>query len=71
MADRKSLQTYVTPEAHEGWHQWCAAEGVSFSALIEVVGTTLAGEAYNPVSGSLQAFIAEARSVDAARRSRS
>lgn len=70
MADRKSLQTYVTAQAHQGWHEWCANEGVSFSALLEAVGACLAANDDHPVSESLQGFCVEARQIDASRRRR-
>ena len=38
MADsRKAIHAYLTPEAHDRWHDFAAEEGVSVSGLLEAI----------------------------------
>jgi hypothetical protein len=34
---RKAIHAFLTPEAHEAWHDFAAENGVSVSALIEAM----------------------------------
>ncbi len=34
---RKAIHAFLTPEAHEAWHEFAAENGVSVSALIEAI----------------------------------
>jgi len=36
--DRKALHAYVSDDAHETWHQVAADQGVSVSAVLQVLG---------------------------------
>lgn len=62
--NRKALHAYVTDEAHDAWHDFAATNGVSVSALLEVMAFGLAVDA-EPVD-----LVTEARRVDAERRRR-
>jgi len=64
------LQTYVTPEAHRGWHEWCATQGVTFSALLEAIGNELGANPDAPISEPIRTLIGDARRVDTERRRR-
>lgn len=67
--ERRALHAFVTPEVHEGWHTFAADNGVTVSALLEVIGGTLS-EA-QPMKGlTVTKLVLECRQIDAARRRR-
>jgi hypothetical protein len=72
-ASRKALHAYVTDNAHEQWHGFAAEQGVSVSAILEALAPALRTDTADIGSDSLEleAIIAQARRIDAARRRRS
>jgi len=62
---RKALHAYVSDEAHEQWHAFAAEQGVSVSAILEVLGAELeaSGDRYHQL-------VVAARRIDARRRRR-
>jgi hypothetical protein len=72
MATRKAIHAYLSPEAHDAWHDFAAEHGVSVSGLLEAIAnewaTRLAqGEPALPDEDRL---VRSARRVDAERRRR-
>ncbi len=70
---RKALHAYVSDTAHDRWHDFCAEQGISVSALLETMAPALDIESEQseaPKRERLQALIDEARKIDAARRRR-
>lgn len=71
-SSRRAIHAFVSPEAHEHWHDFAAEEGVSVSALIEA----FAPELGDPERGKslmhdrLSFVVLAARKIDAARRRR-
>jgi len=69
---RRAIHAFVSPEAHEQWHDFAAEEGVSVSALIEAFAPELGdperGKA--AVHERLNFVVVAARKIDAARRRR-
>lgn len=71
-ASRRAIHAFVSPEAHEKWHDFAAEEGVSVSALIEAFAPELsdADRGQEPMLDRLGLVITTARKIDAARRRR-
>lgn len=69
---RQQLHGYISSQAREGWYQFAAAHGVNVTALLEVIGLTLAehvgGEGKLPTW--LRPVVTEARAVASSRSSR-
>ncbi len=61
--DRKAIHAAVSSGCHDAWHDFAAEEGVSVSALLEVMGEDLA-------SVTTDQLVGQARRVDAERRRR-
>ncbi len=68
MADRKQLNMKVHPDSHERLMAFCAANGVTLTALLEALSMFLAGVDRPP--RWLADVLAEARRIDAERRRR-
>ena len=73
MADsRKAIHAYLSPEAHDQWHDFAAENGVSVSGLLEAIG--LAWKDQVNGNGDLPPEIEDlakrARRIDASRRRR-
>ncbi len=74
--ERRALNVRLTPESVKGWEDFCAREGVTLTAILEVVGRSLAeGSAVtdDPAYRQSEAFariIAEARRLTAESRRR-
>jgi hypothetical protein len=73
MADpRKAIHAYLTPDAHDRWHDFAAEEGVSVSGLLEAIAQDwkeqLDAGAETPAG--LDDMARVARKIDAARRRR-
>jgi hypothetical protein len=73
MADaRKAIHAYLTPEAHDRWHDFAAEQGVSVSGLLEAIARDwkeqLDGGA--DVPSEVEQLAKTARRIDAARRRR-
>jgi hypothetical protein len=72
MATRKAIHAYLSPQAHDAWHDFAAEHGVSVSGLLEAIATQWAdkvarGEQVLPDEDGL---VRTARRVDAERRRR-
>jgi hypothetical protein len=65
--NRKALHAYLSDDAHEAWHEFAAAQGVSVSGVIEALGAEFATGGR---SIPLRQIVADARKVDATRRRR-
>ena len=73
MADsRKAIHAYLTPEAHDRWHDFAAEEGVSVSGLLEAIARDWKDQldAGAEVPANLDALAKAARKIDASRRRR-
>jgi hypothetical protein len=69
---RKAIHAYLSPEAHDAWHDFAAENGVSVSGLLEAMANQWAekvarGERVLPDEEDL---VRTARRVDAERRRR-
>ena len=71
-AARRAIHAFVSPEAHDRWHDFAAEEGVSVSALIEAFAPQLSDEEAlaEPMTVRLGATVTSARAIDATRRRR-
>jgi hypothetical protein len=69
---RKAIHAFLTPAAHEAWHDVAAENGVSVSALIEALAQDWAqrkqGDDFD--LPEIEALSRSARKIDAARRRR-
>lgn len=63
--DRKALHAYCTDKAHTQWHETCAAQRVSVSALLEALAPELAD-----ILDAMPDIVAEAGRIEANRRRR-
>jgi len=72
MATRKAIHAYLSPEAHDAWHDFAAENGVSVSGLIEAVAQDWAlGEGAGDTDSDTAEQLAKlARKIDAQRRRR-
>lgn len=67
--ERRAIHCYVEPDTYEAWHDFCIDEGISVTALIQVLGDELA-VVLGPRSPMGPTVIRQARRVAAARRRR-
>lgn len=69
---RQQLHGYVSSEARDGWYRFAAAHGVNVTAMLEVIGLTLAdhAEAEAKLPAWLRPAVAEARAIASSRSSR-
>ncbi len=69
---RKAIHAFLTPEAHEAWHEFAAENGVSVSALIEAMATDWQdrrdGDGFD--LPEIEELARSARRIDAQRRRR-
>lgn len=73
MADsRKAIHAYLTPEAHDRWHDFAAEEGVSVSGLLEAIARDWKEQidAGAEAPANIEALAKAARKIDASRRRR-
>ena len=73
MADeRRALHAYLTPEAHDSWHDFAAENGVSVSGMLEAYGQELREimEGNAKPRKDQVALVDSARKIDAVRRRR-
>jgi hypothetical protein len=73
MADnRKAIHAYLTPEAHDHWHEFAAEQGVSVSGLLEAIAQDwherLLGN--DDLPAEVERLARSARRIDATRRRR-
>lgn len=75
-AERKAIHAYLSPEAHDIWHDYAEEEGVSVSGLLEVMATDLlaldpeTNDSQLSVRNALPRITKAARKLDAKRRRR-
>lgn len=71
-SSRRAIHAFVSPDAHEQWHDFAAEEGVSVSALIEAFAAELGDSerGKEAVEQRMTAVVGSARQIDAARRRR-
>lgn len=69
MADRPRLSIRLSEEAHSGWMDACAREGVSLTSLVEAIGRGL-HEDPRPLLERGADLIQAARLIDQERRNR-
>jgi hypothetical protein len=69
---RKAIHAYLSPEAHQTWHDYAAEHGVSVSGLLEAIATDWAerAERGEHVYDGDDPLVRKARRVDADRRRR-
>ena len=70
---RKALHAFVSDGAHDQWHNFCAEQGISVSALLETLAPALDLESElseTPLSQCLETLVSQGRKIDAARRRR-
>jgi hypothetical protein len=69
---RKAIHAYLSPDAHDAWHDFAAEQGVSVSALLEALAEDWATRPdWDDTAPSDREQLARvARQVDAARRRR-
>ncbi len=60
---RRPIHAYVTETAHDAWHNYAAEEGISVSALLQIIAPKLDDTI-------TQRMISDARGLDTARRRR-
>lgn len=73
MADtRRAIHAYLTPEAHDRWHDFAAEHGVSVSGLLEAIALDWKEQLDqgDDAADSIERLAKTARKIDAARRRR-
>jgi len=69
--ERKALHAYLSDEAHEAWHAFSEANGISVTGLLEALGIELHDELEREEPDDIrQPWVKAARKVDAKRRRR-
>jgi hypothetical protein len=71
-AERRALHAYLSPEAHDAWHDFAAEQGVSVSGMLEAYGLELVDVVTkgDKPRKDQQALVDAARKIDAKRRRR-
>jgi hypothetical protein len=73
MADaRRAIHAYLTPEAHDRWHDFAAEQGVSVSGLLEAIARDWKEQLDSGANlpDNVEDLAKVARKIDAARRRR-
>lgn len=71
-SQRRALHAYLSPAAHDTWHDFATEHGVSVSALLEALSEPLtSGLPEVSIADVLDGAVTSARATDAARRRRS
>ena len=68
--EREILSAKISRQSAEGWRNYCAANGISLTSMLEVAGLELAVEPVPPMTEARIEMIEKARQVDIKRRSR-
>ena len=68
--DREVLSAKISCEAANGWKNFCSANGVSVTAMLEVAGVELASETLPPTVEARKRMVEAAREIDRLRRVR-
>lgn len=69
-SDREVLTAKISRRSHDGWRKFCARNGITITAFVEVAGLELAAETIPPTVEAREKMVSKAREVDMARRSR-
>ncbi len=69
---RKAIHAYLSPDAHDAWHDFAAENGVSVSGLLEAIANEWAARLARgePALPDEERLVKTARKVDADRRRR-
>jgi hypothetical protein len=69
---RKAIHAYLSPEAHDAWHDFAAENGVSVSGLLEAMANEWSARLTRgePALPDEDELVKAARRVDADRRRR-
>jgi len=73
MADpRRAIHAYLTPEAHDRWHDFAAEQGVSVSGLLEAIALDWKDQLDrgDDLPEAVERLAKSARKIDASRRRR-
>ena len=73
MADaRRAIHAYLTPDAHDRWHDFAAEQGVSVSGLLEAIALDWKDQLDrgDDLPESVERLAKSARKIDASRRRR-
>ncbi len=65
MTERRAIHAYTSVKAHELWHETCANQRVSVSAMLEALAPALAD-----IIDALPDIVTEAGRIETARRRR-
>lgn len=63
--ERRPIHAYLSPKAHEQWHDTCATQRVSVSVMLEAMGPALAD-----ILDALPDLVTEAGRIETERRRR-
>ncbi len=63
--DRKAIHAYCSDKAHDLWHETCAEQRVSVSAMLEALAPSL-----GDIIEAIPDIVAEAGRIESARRRR-
>lgn len=71
-ATRKAIHAYLSPEAHDAWHEFAADHGVSVSGLLEAMASAMSAHLARgePALADEERLVRLARRIDADRRRR-
>ena len=69
---RKAIHAYLTPAAHDQWHDFAAEQGVSVSGLLEAIARDWKDllDRDGDLPDNVESVARAARKIDAARRRR-
>ncbi len=69
---RKAIHAYLSPEAHDRWHDFAADEGVSVSGLLEAIAQDWKEQldTGEDTPANVEQLAKVARKIDASRRRR-
>lgn len=65
MNERRAVHAYLSPKAHGQWHDTCAIQRVSVSAMLEAIGPAL-----SDILDALPDLVTEAGRIETERRRR-
>lgn len=67
-AVRKALHAYLSEEAHDAWHRFAEDNGVSLSAVLTALGTSLTDTAEMTTGQKLESVITQAEDAERDKR---
>lgn len=67
-AVRKALHAYLSEEAHDAWHRFAEDNGVSLSAVLTALGTSLADTTEMTTGQKLDSVITQAENAEREKR---